>query len=382
MRRTPSKSAGRRGGFTLVELLVAAALTVLVMAILATAFQTGMQTLSQLKSVVGLSEHLRSVETVVLRDLKATHLEDEQGVAVRVSSAQQQAANGGRGYFLVTHGSAATLTTTDPFYREADETEDGVPSYRAADHSLTFTVKRAAASVDDVFLANARLIPSPSTTNVLENLLSQSRTDFAADPTCAGEWAEVAYFLEPSAISTTGDGGTQLTLYTLRRRQRVVAPSSAIEPLNSGESLVSKALEYPEVSFNQMSPASQAVFNTPLTVAARANRMAISTIPLAFPSSAPNFANQGHPNAGSDILLTNVVSMQVRVLTNQSGTVYLDVIPGNGSYPHRIDTADGPADPNYTAPTAKPVLRAVQIKLRVYDTKNRITRQVTLTQDL
>src|SRR5438067_1669600 len=84
MRRHRHSPAARRG-FTLVELLVAAALTVTVMAIIAVAFQAGMSTLSSLKSAVTLSEQLRTVETAMRNDLTAPHLEDEQGTPVRVS---------------------------------------------------------------------------------------------------------------------------------------------------------------------------------------------------------------------------------------------------------------------------------------------------------
>lgn len=396
MRRTPSKSAGRRGGFTLVELLVAAALTVLVMAILATAFQTGMQTLSQLKSVVGLSEHLRSVETVILRDLSAPHLENEQGVTVRVSEVgtrRQPAPWGGSGYFLVEHQIPTSATSVFSFTKEGDE--DGVDSHRVTNQSLRFTIKRGGATVDDIFTANARL----SSSNDLEALRALSRKDYAPDPdlpnppnpTFAGEWAEVGYFLEQSAIQTQDEaGGSGFPLYTLRRRQRVLAPGDAAELLTGSETPQTKADEYPEVSFNPNVsmrpplPATQmpyAVVSTPASVASISNRMLFAFIPTT------------NALGGSDILLTNVVSMQVLVQayapSNPDYTPsnpdyvsngFLPVIPGAAT-PRRIDTADA-KDMNYTTPREKPVLRAVQIKIRVYDTKNRVTRQVTFTQDL
>ena len=96
-----------RRGFTLVELLVACALTVLIMAVLATAFQTGLATFSHLKSTVGLSEQLRSAESVMRRDLEATHLEDADGVPVRISSLG--ATPPARGYLEVIQATALVL---------------------------------------------------------------------------------------------------------------------------------------------------------------------------------------------------------------------------------------------------------------------------------
>ena len=92
MRRATRPEAARPG-FTLVELMVAMALSILIMAILAGAFQVGLDTMSQLKSLAGLSEQLRSAETVILRDLSANHLEDEWSRPVLVSDpkVQQQA---------------------------------------------------------------------------------------------------------------------------------------------------------------------------------------------------------------------------------------------------------------------------------------------------
>ncbi|MGL6097934.1 MAG: PulJ/GspJ family protein, partial [Fimbriiglobus sp.] len=76
-----------RRGFTLVELLVAAALSVVIMYILATAFKTGTDTLSSLKSLGTLSDQLRTAQTVLGADLAAPHLEDENGNVVPVSRA-------------------------------------------------------------------------------------------------------------------------------------------------------------------------------------------------------------------------------------------------------------------------------------------------------
>src|SRR5688572_19156207 len=84
MIRTP-RLPGPRPGFTLVELLVAMALIVLVMAILSAAFQVGMDSLSELKSIGDLNEQLRTAGTTLQEDLRANHLEDATGSPVRLS---------------------------------------------------------------------------------------------------------------------------------------------------------------------------------------------------------------------------------------------------------------------------------------------------------
>ena len=71
--RISTRTRGGRAGFTLVELLVAAALSILIMAVLSTAFQTGLQTLSTLKSLGDMAERLKTAETLLRTDLTAEH---------------------------------------------------------------------------------------------------------------------------------------------------------------------------------------------------------------------------------------------------------------------------------------------------------------------
>ena len=56
MRIAKHRTHRSRKGFTLVELLVAAALSILIMFVIATAFQTGLQTLSTFKSLGDMAE--------------------------------------------------------------------------------------------------------------------------------------------------------------------------------------------------------------------------------------------------------------------------------------------------------------------------------------
>ncbi len=98
---------------------------------------------------------------------------------------------------------------------------------------------------------------------------------------------------------------------------------------------------------------------------------------------------------GSDVLLSNVVSMQVMPMLDpmpnmpqNTKPTYLDNPRESGGAAWSYDTFDPPVDTQTTpavqagTPPRRYGLRAVQIKLRVYDVRNRMTRQVTIAQDL
>ena len=62
-----------RRGFTLVELMVAMALTMFIMVILSEAFATGLDVFSQLKAIGDMEESLRAASTALRNDLAADH---------------------------------------------------------------------------------------------------------------------------------------------------------------------------------------------------------------------------------------------------------------------------------------------------------------------
>ena len=393
----------RRSGFTLVELLVAAALTVLIMTVLATAFQTGMQTLSHLKSIVGLSEQLRTAESILRNDLGGVHLESALGDPVRVSDprlASTAWVNPGRGYFSVVHGSALVpgplpaTSPNDPNFYEG--IEESVNSRRATDQSLYFTTRRSGESKQDVYYGDATGLPA--------TLGNQNLTDYVVNNSqLASKWAEIGYVLVPlvSNAVTNDEGATlaKLKLYTLNRRQRSLAPNAVALDLLPTLGAPSAnpnfyVARYPEISItgrgNAIPPLNgqaQAFVNDPSTVTDIFNRLMTQwSFDAMTPANSTGFVSVANgtlfPSAlaigstsdkyGSDVVLNNVISMQIRVITNGSSMLFLDDLPVAGVYPRRLDTANGSGT----------VIRAIQIKLRVWDTKNSITRQITITQDL
>lgn len=398
MRHMTRRETGRPG-FTLVELMVAMALTVLIMAILAGAFQVGLDTMSQLKSLAGLSEQLRSAEGVLLRDLSAGHLEDEWGRPVRVSDPQVQkqawlGAAQKRGFFRarqvapVKQEFAGGPYDNDikldvypngyPFVYEGTD-PNGVPSFRAADQVLHMACRLTGANANQMYIS---LAPPALAVNS-----SLNRIDLAVGNQFVSPWAEVAYYLWPSGLYTTGDeasGGKTLTLYTLRRRKRVLTPPPSAFVFNPG---LDQKL-YPGVSVppNTGTPA-----NDPLAITDETKRL-LSNSPGAL------VIGNDSPEFGTDVLLSNVISFQIRLQfeTPTVSTPFMDewssqiigkpygpiLTPDASNGARTYDTAFAPTDTSHFPAGVKPRVRAIQIKLRVYDPNNKLTRQITITQDL
>ena len=419
-----SPTAGRRGGFTLVELLVAAGLSILVMAILATAFQQGMETLSHLKSTVTLSQQLRGVEAVIRADLTAPHLEDSStGSTVLVSDLKAIGPTGWRspnkGYFRLNIGAKSasplpTPPTAQAFFQEASDADEDV--YYASNHSLRFTVRLLGGSPQDVVTA---FVPLNGANSSMPNLMDQSQKSMVGagetNTRFASEWAEVGYFLEPTGLFSTNEDGTAgFPLYKLIRRIRALAPDARNQQLDSP---TFTADNYPEVDLGPWASGAAALPQFVNTPSSLNEPQPVFSVGSPAPTEVPEPANRppmaSIPNTdtlvASDVLLTNVISMQIRPMldpvpgtapTGSLNSLYLDEpVSGNGVAWH-YDTLYPPFDPAATVPTitdptiptpatttnppavARIRLKAVQLKLRIYDVRNRATRQVTIAQDL
>jgi hypothetical protein len=317
------------------------------------------------------------------------------------------------------------------------------------------------------------------------------------DPTgrkFVSRWAEVSYHLEPNGVVTvdgtdpndpTATAAPQLPVYALIRRQRLLAPPgstilvpptipagpypSANQPLTVADLLASPdlALSVPnpptEPNYVLISPDTNALGfmtrDTPNGLDMRAvYRIGGLLDPLgarAVPATDPRLDRpykipDGSAEYGSDVLLNNVISMQVRMLVNYDRAMlsflasnniapaavqamlaadnqFVDpplnslpttppppapaVTPPINSVPRNSLSDRGMIPPRQTGDTVRPVvlgggfdtavirevqvpdnngnpiyvpysIRAIQIKLRVYDPKNRLTRQMTIAQDL
>jgi type II secretory pathway pseudopilin PulG len=205
----------RRTGFTITELLVATALILFIMAILAEAFVAGLTTFRNMKAIGDMNARLRAVESMMGDDLRADHFEGKRRTSdpgFWLYGPPQE------GYLRIWHGSSLGSAS---FYTEGNP--DGIDSYYATDHYLQLTAKKRGNNRGDYYTAN--LLPHPNA-NVLANeqlLLGMgtpdSRYQEAGSNALNSQWAEIAYFLRPNGASAGG-----LPLFTLYRRQRVVAP--------------------------------------------------------------------------------------------------------------------------------------------------------------
>ena len=76
-----SEDTARARGFTIVELLVALALIILIMAILSEAFVAALESVRYLKAVGDVQERLRVGATPLRRDLLARHFVEDEKVS-------------------------------------------------------------------------------------------------------------------------------------------------------------------------------------------------------------------------------------------------------------------------------------------------------------
>src|SRR5437879_8588599 len=88
MRLTMIRTNRTRPAFTLVELMVAAAICILIMTILASVFQTGLDAMRQMRSAGDMTDQLRAFGEVIKRDFQAEHFSSNEGV-VNSTTGQQ-----------------------------------------------------------------------------------------------------------------------------------------------------------------------------------------------------------------------------------------------------------------------------------------------------
>jgi type II secretory pathway pseudopilin PulG len=434
-----------RAGFTLVELLVAMALTMFIMILLAGAFQQAIDIFRTLRAQAVLSNKIRNALDVMRTDLAADHFDQPTAAnngtggphvsdqhmdfakwkPVDYQSAPNVPVNGG--FFRLWQGYDPTLGGPNTTITEGLD-GDTLWSTRATTHVLHFTTRWGGTRPGDYFTAKAPLDffdnPANPVNPGVDSLSAYS------DPTpsvqlYASKWAEVAYFLVPAGRTTPGAGAESLQLYSLRRRVRIVAHSQTSGA--PAQTTLGPVSQYPAISQNGDFIPTQ--FNRLQDLAVPINRMgaqqpAAPQSPGIYTSFGgvyrpPTWGQTANSNAlvGDDILLTDVISFEVKA----TGTAYPGH-PGIGIWPN-------PASPDYpfddlpqqglntqlnqvgrvfdtwatngfppqnwddttvlqflqSSPTQVPLrirLKALQIHLRVWDIKTQQTRQATLIQEI
>jgi prepilin-type N-terminal cleavage/methylation domain-containing protein len=361
----------RRQGFTLVEMLVAMALTLFIMAILSQAFVTGLETFRQLKGIGDMQQGLRAAVLRLQDDLRADHFEAGRKLSDPTfwtpplySALPYQVP--GQGFFLTT---PSVSPPAAPLLEGTDL--DGLPSFSTQTQALRFTLRRRGNQQESFFSANVPAgSPLLAVSTALGNLPADARwqdpTPYGNNLTYSSAWAEVAYFLQKrgTTVEPNNPASTQGTaLYALYRVQKVVASdTSAINAANLPGDPATVA-SYADMSCEAMTNSSGATvlfFNSPasLVSSVRTNNYSIGQ------------------TAGTGVapLLSNVVSLQIMYM--RGGENFFRAVDPNGN-PLVFDTGNpaGIVGGPYT-------ITALQVTLRVWDPVTQQSRQVSFVQDM
>lgn len=333
-------------GFTLVELLVSMAIIIFMLSIMSQAFVIATTCMSGLKGVGELLDKGRPVLAVLQKDLSAYHFDGYR----RLSDADFWDNGPPRqGYFQIYEGgqivttmgavvlwpSGAVVTPKGGAAGGLETviegtTTDGVTYNRSGNHRLAFTSRLSGKNPEDFYvtafeqyfdnngihpdcqnLIGQNLIGLFNTNYVLKTSKNSQRYDFTPG-ILHSQWAEIAYFT--LANNRTANGTPLMNLY---RQQKAVLPSNA----EANDLALSDMMPVPPYQLNnrkmpyyenfscRLNNAGNIYFNSPSDLTIPTNRM----VPV--PSNPP-IPNTLYPN--SDLLITDVISFDVRILPESS----------------------------------------------------------------
>ncbi len=449
------RSTKARGGFTIVELLVAAGVSLLLMVIITEAFKRGIDMFRSMRTQGVMQERLRTAGTMLRDDLAAfrfpetapyQYVSDQTTDRFPVAWEPPKKTTGG-GYFRIFQGPMDPLTN-NPFVAEGTD-RDGMLFARATTHTLQFTVLRLdfnkvnkGATPENMFRVLENPQPVPPGMLFPNNFVDPNdyvkTPAFGTTPFFTTRYAEVSYFLVPNNDFAGATQPNPTQLFNLCRRQRLL-----IDPKFSGTAV--PANSNAEISTRYTSPP---IYNNMADMSEPRNRFgmvpSISGGPYPTLATDPNIA--GLPDTaglvdssltglakGDDIILSDVISFEVKAMWTPivTGNPAIDdpgplpaynvpgsfIMPGlpspvaNSDYPFDylplskrnsvfstrqmrvFDTwsADPPYDTwNDTANAAiagtriplRINLKAVLIRIRIWDPKAEQARQLTIIQDL
>jgi hypothetical protein len=341
-RDTTLRPRRTRRGITLVEMMVAMALTLGIMLILTEAFKISLDFVRIANANGTMMNHLAGAGNMLDHDLSAEHFLPEAGKpngGVRLSD--QKGTPPRAGFFHI--------ESRQPVY-EAFRDSEGNTLSTATNHSLHFTSLLKGGSDSEVFLGI-----SPA------GVPYRSRA------------AEVAWFLVPTGEVTSPTG---LPLHNLVRRYRLVALDD-----DSRASLRSAVADSELISVPN--PNATNTVNTLADVRTLANRIQVPAAPR-LPNSLPQF-QQNTPRYGEDVVLTNVLSFEVLVwwdggaVTNRATPPPRPYTAGNSEYPYDYLYATNGVFDTFTGTNAAPSMRVrgLQITIRICDPRVGIARQNT-----
>jgi type II secretory pathway pseudopilin PulG len=393
----------KRGGFTIVELLVAAAVSILLMLIVTEAFKRGLDMFRHLKAAGDLNERLRTAARALRDDLASFHFEDGvssdrqylSGIDLRESASPNDPPTDG--FFRIIQ-QPEPGNPPDPINNPLGEPcvfegtdSDGVLFSRATRHALHFTVFRRETSptvknpVDPSYLFRTlepyggAAHPDPAFPS-----LYVDPPDFREAGVFASRWAEVCYFLAPNGRTANGT-----PLFNLYRRQKLLLPrAGGYAGIPAGPVPVAPPpyRENPEISARtQVSPPVGRFYNRIGDVTQPRFRMGM--LPAIDDGNDPNLAGLfaaptgsyqrleddlglADERAGDDILLPDVISFEIKATWDADSSLLEPrrtlTVPGLGVGPTSLyPNSDFPFD--YLPPSPQNLVLANRV-WRVFDT--------------
>ena len=335
----------RRTGFTLVEVLVAMALTLFIMSILSAAFVAATSAVSDLKAAGDLAERLRGAANVLRRDLEADHCYSDANATqiVRLSNLWATGLPPTSGFFRIYQGGPAQAMPAGPPvslppFTNFDEGVDldGIHSYISTNHALHYTIGLHGTLRSDFLSAWVPGSPlvAPSLNPVY--LPPNDYPDHYYQDTAGvynAQTAEVAIFLAPNGDLTDPTTPPALPLYGLYRRQMLTVPSSWTQPAGTPPGL-SEVSTVPILGEAVAPSANLSGYNTLQSLNVPVKRFwmnraenvnGVCTQPeglyQAQPAGStafryPMLAETDPTLPNADLLLSDVVSFDVRVLVD------------------------------------------------------------------
>ena len=304
-----------RSAFTLVEMLVATAATLILLGIVMTMFEILGEAVNESRTVGELEAQLRTVSTLLQQDLLGTSVKaDSSGLTCPADSST------GNGYFEVIEGPNTDLWDSSGSGFDKSGTTPG-PGNSSDD--------RIVGDTDDLlFFTTQSISQEPFSGN------------FGINSTTTSADAEVVWFCKPTPNSSNP------TLYTLYRRCLLVVGQFPESPFDSQGSMpyTSAFFELYDLSARcEVSNGNQRMqLNTLQDLLLRRNRFAHYDFSMTDPpfvlasviATRPVLAFSGS-RIGEDVLMTNVLSFDVRLLDPTASERRLGVTrltPGDKDY--------------------------------------------------
>ena len=302
-----------RSAFTLVEMLVATAATLILLGIVMTMFEILGEAVNESRTVGELEAQLRTVSTLLQQDLLGTSVNaDSRGLTCPADSST------GNGYFEVIEGPNTDLWDSSGFDKSGTSPGPGNSSD-----------DRIVGDTDDLlFFTTQSISQEPFSGN------------FGINSTTTSADAEVVWFCKPTPNSSNP------TLYTLYRRCLLVVGQFPESPFDSQGSkpYTSDFFELYDLSARcEVSNGNQRMqLNTLQDLLLRRNRFAHYDFSMTDPpfvlasviATRPVLAFSGS-RIGEDMLMTNVLSFDVRLLDPTASERRLGVTrltPGDKDY--------------------------------------------------